>query len=82
MCRSALSPGPGIRAAVSGETFLHLVKKPITTILSFGLLGLSQSPGLAALGITVTLGVTFSLVFCFVMASLSGPNLVTRDLTP
>jgi predicted exporter len=63
----------------SARTMVSILTASITTILSFGLLGVSESPGLAALGITVTLGVTFSLVFCFVMASLAGPNLVTRN---
>ncbi len=63
----------------SARTMVSILTASVTTILSFGLLGLSASPGLAALGITVTLGVTFSLVACFVMASLVGPTLVTRD---
>ncbi|MEO7730629.1 MAG: hypothetical protein ABIY55_06620, partial [Kofleriaceae bacterium] len=65
----------------SARTMVSILTASITTILSFGLLGLSASPGLAALGITVTLGVTYSLVSCFVMAALAGPNLVPRDLT-
>jgi predicted exporter len=59
----------------SARTMVSIITASITTILSFGLLGLSQSPGLAALGVTVTLGVTYSLVFCFFMASLAGPRL-------
>jgi predicted exporter len=66
----------------SARTMVSILTASITTILSFGLLGVSDSPGLAALGITVTLGVTYSLVFCFVIASLAGPNLVTRSLAP
>jgi predicted exporter len=66
----------------SARTMVSILTASITTVLSFGLLGLSESPGLAALGITVTLGVTFSLVFCVVLASLAGPRLVTRDLVP
>jgi len=66
----------------SARTMVSILTASVTTILSFGLLGLSQSPGLAALGITVTLGVTFSLVFCFLMASLAGPSLVTRVAPP
>lgn len=61
----------------AARTMVSIITASITTILSFGLLGLSHSPGLAALGVTVTLGVTFSLVFCFVMASLAGPSIVT-----
>jgi predicted exporter len=66
----------------SARTMVSILTAAVTTILSFGLLGLSASPGLAALGVTVTLGVTFSLVFCFVMASLAGPDLTTRGLAP
>jgi predicted exporter len=62
----------------AARTMVSIITASITTILSFGLLGLSQSPGLAAIGVTVTLGVTYSLAFCFVMASLGGPRLVTR----
>ncbi len=58
----------------SARTMVSILTAAVTTILSFGLLGLSGSPGLAAIGVTVTLGVTFSLVFCFVMASLAGPR--------
>ncbi len=64
----------------SARTMVSILTASVTTILSFGLLGLSHSPGLAALGVTVTLGVTFSLVFCFVMASLAGPRLI-RDVS-
>ncbi|MBA3455358.1 MAG: MMPL family transporter [Deltaproteobacteria bacterium] len=58
----------------SARTMISILTAAVTTILSFGLLGLSASPGLAAIGVTVTLGVSFSLVFCFVMASLAGPR--------
>ncbi len=59
----------------NARTLVSILTASATTILSFGLLGLSASPGLAAIGITVTLGVTYSLVFCFVMASIAGPRL-------
>jgi predicted exporter len=62
----------------SARTMVSILTASLTTILSFGLLGLSDSPGLAALGVTVTLGVTFSLVLCVAMASLAGPGLVAR----
>jgi predicted exporter len=62
----------------ASRTMVSILTASITTILSFGLLGLSHSPGLAALGVTVTLGVTFSLFACFLLASLAGPNLVTK----
>lgn len=63
----------------AARTMVSILTASITTILSFGLLGLSASPGLAAIGVTVTAGVTFSLVFCFLMASLTGPNLVSKE---
>jgi predicted exporter len=66
----------------AARTMVSILTASITTILSFGLLGLSDSPGLAALGVTVTLGVTFSLVFCLVMTSLAGPSLVAREAPP
>jgi predicted exporter len=66
----------------SARTMVSILTASITTILSFGLLGLSASPGLAAIGITVTLGVTFSLLFCFVMVSLAGPKLVGGGTAP
>jgi predicted exporter len=66
----------------SARTMVSILTASITTILSFGLLGLSESPGLAALGVTVTLGTTFSLVFCVVMASLAGPRLAPRAFLP
>ncbi len=63
----------------NARTLVSILTASATTILSFGLLGLSGSPGLAAIGVTVTLGVTYSLVFCFVMASLAGPRLGVRS---
>jgi predicted exporter len=65
----------------SARTMVSILTASLTTILSFGLLGLSDSPGLAALGVTVTLGVAYSLVLCVVMASLAGPGAVARELT-
>ncbi|HET9621048.1 MAG TPA: MMPL family transporter [Kofleriaceae bacterium] len=56
----------------AARTMVSILTAAVTTILSFGLLGLSASPGLAAIGITVTLGVSFSLVWCLVIASLAG----------
>jgi predicted exporter len=66
----------------AARTMVSILTASATTILSFGLLGLSDSPGLAALGVTVTLGVAFSLVFCLVMTSLAGPSLVAREAPP
>jgi predicted exporter len=66
----------------SARTMVSILTASITTVLSFGLLGLSESPGLAALGITVTLGTTLSLVFCVIMASLAGPRVAPGALVP
>jgi predicted exporter len=63
----------------AARTMVSIITASLTTILSFGLLGLSSSPGLAAIGVTVTLGVTFSLLTCFLMASLAGPKLVAKE---
>lgn len=62
----------------AARTMVSIFTASITTILSFGLLGLSHSPGLAALGVTVTLGVTFSLLACLLLAALAGSRLVAR----
>jgi predicted exporter len=66
----------------AARTMVSILTASVTTILSFGLLGLSASPGLAAIGVTVTLGVTFSLAACLVMVALSGPTLVQRSGGP
>jgi predicted exporter len=63
----------------AARTMVSIFTASITTILSFGLLGLSHSPGLAALGVTVTLGVTFSLFACLVLAAIAGPALVSKS---
>ena len=46
----------------AAETGLAVLLSAITTILSFGLLFLSQTPALEAVGLTVTLGIGFSLM--------------------
>jgi predicted exporter len=66
----------------SARTLVSVFTASITTVLSFGLLGLSDSPGLAALGVTVTLGTALSLVFCVVMAALAGPRVAPGRLAP
>ncbi len=53
------------------RTLISIVTASVSTILSFGLLAVSRSPGLAALGFTVTVGVTCSVVFTFVMAAMA-----------
>jgi predicted exporter len=52
----------------AARTLVSILTASLTTVLSFGLLGASANPGLAALGITLTLGTLFSLVACVVMA--------------
>jgi predicted exporter len=66
----------------SARTLVSILTASLTTVLSFGLLGLSESPGLAALGVTVTLGTALSLVFCVVMAALAGPRVAPGRLAP
>jgi predicted exporter len=46
-----------------GATFVSLVVAMLSTVLSFGLLGMSSNPALAALGITAGLGTLLSVVF-------------------
>jgi predicted exporter len=46
-----------------GATLLSLVVAMLSTVLSFGLLGMSKNPALAALGITAGLGTLLSVVF-------------------
>ncbi|MDP7157038.1 MAG: hypothetical protein QF922_02300, partial [SAR324 cluster bacterium] len=46
----------------AAETGLAVLLSALTTLLSFGLLLLSQTPALEAVGLTVTLGIGFSLL--------------------
>ena len=46
-----------------GATILSLVVAMLSTVLSFGLLGMSANPAMAALGITAGLGTFLSVVF-------------------
>jgi predicted exporter len=46
-----------------GATLVSLVVAMLSTVLSFGLLGMSANPALAALGITAGLGTLLSVVF-------------------
>jgi len=45
------------------ETALAILLSAITTLLSFGLLFLSQTPALASVGLTITLGIGFTMLF-------------------
>ena len=44
------------------ETGLAIMLSAFTTLLSFGLLFLSQTPALASIGLTITLGIAFALL--------------------
>jgi predicted exporter len=66
----------------SARTMVSILAAAVTTILSFGLLALSASPGLAALGVTVTAGVTFSVLACLLVASWSGRGPAAGDASP
>jgi predicted exporter len=46
-----------------GATLVSLIVAMLSTVLSFGLLGMSSNPALAALGITAGLGTLLSVVF-------------------
>jgi predicted exporter len=46
-----------------GATLVSLIVAMLSTVLSFGLLGMSANPALAALGITAGLGTLLSVVF-------------------
>jgi len=46
-----------------GATLVSLIVAMLSTVLSFGLLGMSRNPALAALGITAGLGTLLSVVF-------------------
>ena len=44
-----------------GVTLGSVLLAALTTLLSFGLLGLSRNPALSGIGLTVTLGLLFSV---------------------
>lgn len=48
----------------TAQTLVSIFTATTTTLLSFGLLALSSSPALRALGVTTTLGLTLSFLFC------------------
>ena len=48
----------------TARTLVSIFTATTTTLLSFGLLALSANPALRALGITTTLGLTLSFLFC------------------
>jgi predicted exporter len=48
----------------AARTLVSILTASLTTVLSFGLLSVSANPGLASLGITLTLGTTFGMLAC------------------
>jgi predicted exporter len=46
------------------SALVSIVTATSTTLLSFGLLGLSPNPALQALGVTITIGLTLTMVLC------------------
>jgi predicted exporter len=52
----------------AARTLVSIFTASLTTVLSFGLLSASANPGLASLGITLTLGTTFGMLSCLLAA--------------
>ncbi|HKE20184.1 MAG TPA: hypothetical protein VKB80_35160, partial [Kofleriaceae bacterium] len=46
------------------RTLVSILTASLTTVLSFGLLSYSANPGLASLGITLTLGTATGMISC------------------
>ncbi|HWM85701.1 MAG TPA: MMPL family transporter, partial [Kofleriaceae bacterium] len=64
----------------AARTMVSILAAALTTVLSFGLLGISSNPGLASLGITLTLGTTFGMLSCLLAAWWIGqPRLVASS---
>ena len=57
----------------AARTRRTLVVVSATTLSAFGMLALSQTPVLRALGITVCLGVVYSLLFCWLWLARAAP---------
>ncbi|HEY8375509.1 MAG TPA: hypothetical protein VIK91_03425, partial [Nannocystis sp.] len=66
LAESRRHPG-GVEATV-----LSVLLACLSTVLSFGLLAMSQSPALCAIGLVVGLGVLLSLVLAPVASVLAG----------
>jgi predicted exporter len=60
---------------ITSVTGLAVLLSALTTLLSFGLLFLSQTPGLEAVGLTVALGIGFSLL----LSPLALPDKVQQE---
>lgn len=60
----------------AGMTMVAIVFAAVTTLLGFGLLGLSANPAMNAIGVTVTLGIATTLVLapCIVLLLPAGPK--------
>ena len=68
--------------AGAARTLVSILTASLTTVLSFGLLGVSDNPGLAALGITLTLGTVFGMVSCLLVAWWLGQARVVAEPRP
>lgn len=66
----------------AARTMVSIFAASLTTVLSFGLLGISDNPGLAALGITLTLGTSFGMVSCLLVAWWLGQARVVAEPRP
>ncbi len=68
--------------AGAARTMVSIFAASLTTVLSFGLLSISENPGLAALGVTLTLGTTFGMVSCVLVAWWLGQANVVAEPRP
>ena len=57
-----------------GTTLMSLVTSSATTLLAFGLLGLSSTPALRAIGLTTSVGIVFSLILAPLALVLTRPT--------
>ena len=62
------SGGQAVTPVERRRTQVSLVVANLTTVSSFGILGLSSIPVLSAIGTTVSLGALFSLVFAAILS--------------
>jgi predicted exporter len=51
-------------SAEAARSLVSVFTATVTTLLSFGLLALSDNPALRALGSTIAIGLSFSFVLC------------------
>lgn len=62
-----------------GTTLMSLVTSSATTLLAFGLLGLSSTPALRAIGLTTGVGIVFSLILAPLALVLTRPTKPATD---